>query len=76
MGLLCLTGAGGHWLLIKTYEAAEAGAVQPFAYFQLVFATFIGLFIFRESFDPLTGLGAAIIVGAGLYTLFRERRVR
>ena len=36
MGLLCLTGAGGHFLLIKTYEVAEASSVQPFAYLQLV----------------------------------------
>jgi drug/metabolite transporter (DMT)-like permease len=39
MGLLCLTGAGGHFLLIKCYEVAEASAVQPFAYLQLVFAS-------------------------------------
>ena len=35
MGLLCLTGVAGHWLLIKCYEVAQASAVQPFAYFQL-----------------------------------------
>jgi len=34
MGALCITGASGHWLLIKTYEVAEASAVQPFAYLQ------------------------------------------
>jgi hypothetical protein len=43
MGLLCITGAGGHWLLIKTYDVAEASQVQPFAYFQLVFAAGLGL---------------------------------
>ena len=32
MGALCLTGAFAHWSLIKTYEVAEASAVQPFAY--------------------------------------------
>ena len=73
MGLLCLTGAGGHWLLIKTYEAAEAGTVQPFAYFQLVFAAIIGLSLFGEALDPWTMAGAALIVAAGIYTLFRER---
>ena len=43
MAALCITGATGHFLLIKTYEVAEASAVQPFAYFQLVFASAIGL---------------------------------
>lgn len=73
MGLLCLTGAFGHWLLIKTYEAAEAGTVQPFAYFQLVFASAIGLMIFREVLDPWTAGGAALIVSAGIYAILRER---
>ncbi|SOH94665.1 Permease of the drug/metabolite transporter (DMT) superfamily [Monaibacterium marinum] len=73
MALLCVTGAGGHWLLIKTYEAAEAGTVQPFAYFQLVFATGLGIAVFRETLDPWTAGGAALIVSAGIYTLFRER---
>ncbi len=41
--MLCVTGALGHWLLIRCYEVAEASAVQPFAYLQLVFASAIGL---------------------------------
>ena len=43
MALLCVTGALGHWLLIKCYEVAEASSVQPFAYFQLPFASAIGV---------------------------------
>ncbi|MGB0497428.1 MAG: DMT family transporter [Rubricella sp.] len=74
MALLCLTGAGGHWLLIKTYEVAEAGVVQPFAYFQLVFAAAIGMSLFGETLDAFTAAGAALIVGAGIYTAIRERR--
>ena len=34
-----LHGGLGHWLLIRAYEVAEASAVQPFAYLQLVFAS-------------------------------------
>ena len=48
---LCITGATGHWLLIKCYEVAEASAVQPFAYFQLVFASAIGILLFGETVD-------------------------
>ncbi len=75
MGLLCLTGAGGHYLLIKTYEVAEASAVQPFAYFQLVFASAIGITIFNEALPWNIALGAGIVVAAGLFTLARERQV-
>ncbi|MGB1388802.1 MAG: DMT family transporter [Paracoccaceae bacterium] len=70
---LCLTGVGGHWLLIKCYEVAEASAVQPFAYFQLVFASLVGLVVFDEMLRTNVILGAMLIVGAGVFTLWRER---
>jgi drug/metabolite transporter (DMT)-like permease len=75
MAVLCVTGAFGHWLLIKTYEVAEASAVQPFAYFQLVFAAAVGIAVFGEVLEPVVALGAAIVVGAGVFTLVRTRRV-
>ena len=74
MALLCVTGAGGHFLLIKTYEVAEAGAVQPFAYLQLPFAASLGLVAFGETLAPNVALGALIVVGAGVFTLVRTHR--
>ncbi len=73
MTALCITGVAGHWLLIRCYEVAEASAVQPFAYFQLVFASVLGMAVFGESLRSNVAIGAAIIVGAGLFTLWRER---
>ena len=73
MILLCFTGASGHWLLIRTYEVAEASAVQPFAYLHLVFASLIGITIFGETLAPNVLLGASVVVAAGLFTLWRER---
>ncbi|ARU02123.1 DMT family transporter [Yoonia vestfoldensis] len=71
---LCITGAAAHWLLIKTYEVAEASAVQPFAYLQLVFASIIGVTLMGETIRPNVAIGAAIVVGAGLFTLWRARQ--
>ncbi|MFP5508294.1 MAG: DMT family transporter [Paracoccaceae bacterium] len=76
MGLLCITGALGHWLLIKCYEVAEASAVQPFAYLQLVFVSVLGIVIFSETIRTNVAIGAALIVAAGLFTLWRERQNR
>ncbi len=73
MALLCVTGATGHFLLIKTYEVAEASAVQPFAYLQLVFASLLGLIVFGESLATNVLIGGAIVVSAGLFTLWRAR---
>ncbi len=76
MGLLCLTGALGHYLLIRCYEVAEASAVQPFAYLQLVFASTMGITIFDETLRWNVAFGAALIVAAGLFTLWRAKQVR
>lgn len=73
MGALCITGALGHFTLIKCYEVAEASAVQPFAYLQLVFASIIGVTIFSETIRTNVAVGAALIVAAGLFTLWRQR---
>jgi len=73
MGLLCVSGVSGHWLLIKCYEVAEASAVQPFAYFHLIWAAFLGVWVFGEVIRDNVVIGAAIIMAAGLFTLWRER---
>lgn len=74
MGCLCMTGALGHWLLIKCYEMAEASAVQPFAYFHLVFGALVGVTVFSEVIAWNVALGALIVVAAGLFTFWRERQ--
>ena len=72
MLVLCLTAAAGHWLLIRCYEVAEASAVQPFAYLQLVFASALGIAVFGEALAANVAVGVAIVVAAGLFTLWRE----
>jgi len=75
MGALCISGATGHFLLIKAYDVAEASAVQPFAYLQLLFGTTIGIAVFGETIATNVAVGAGIVVGAGLFTLLRTRAV-
>jgi drug/metabolite transporter (DMT)-like permease len=73
MLLLCCTAAGSHWLLIKAYAVAEASAIQPFAYLQIVWASAIGLYIFGETLRINVAVGAGIVVAAGIFTLWRQR---
>ena len=75
MLILSASGMLGHFLLIKCYEIAEVSAVQPFAYLQLIWASIIGIIIFGEQITTNVLIGACIIVGAGLFTLWRERKV-
>jgi drug/metabolite transporter (DMT)-like permease len=50
--------------------------VQPFAYFQLVWASALGMIVFSEELRTNVAIGASIIVAAGLFTLWRERQKR
>ena len=71
MTALGVTGALGHYLLIKALEAAEAAVVQPFAYFQMIFASIVGVLVFGEVIDFWTAVGAAVIMLAGIFTIVR-----
>ena len=70
---LCISGATGHWLLIRAYEIAEAGTLQPFAYLQFPFASLIGLFVFGDELTLPVAVGAGIVVCSGLFTIYRTR---
>ncbi len=63
-----------NWLLQKTYEAAEASVVQPFAYLQIVFVTVIGIMVYGEVLRLNIVIGAGIVVLAGLYALTVARK--
>lgn len=73
MGALCLTAVTAHFLLIHAYEIAEASAIQPFAYLQLVWVSGIGIWAFGDILRPNVALGAGVVVCAGLFTLWRAR---
>jgi drug/metabolite transporter (DMT)-like permease len=73
MAALCCTSALGHYLMIRAFEVAEASAIQPFAYLQLPFAAGIGILVFGDAIEANVILGAAIVVSAGLFTLWRTR---
>lgn len=73
MAGLCLCGMTSHYLLIRAYEMAEASALQPFAYSQLVWVSIIGVTLFGEVLRPNVVTGAVIVVAAGLFTLWRTR---
>jgi drug/metabolite transporter (DMT)-like permease len=76
MLLLCITGVAGHYMLIRAYEVAEASAIQPFAYLQLVFASVLGITVFQEVLELHVAIGAGVVVLAGMFTLWRARQAQ
>ena len=74
--LMCVLSAGSHFMMVKTLQVAEASVVPPFSYLQLVFGSIIGVTIFSESIDLMIIVGALIVIGSGLFTTWREYKIK
>lgn len=66
----------GQVCLIYSVRAGEISAVAPFRYTGMLWAILLGLVIWGELPDKLTFAGIVVLIGAGFYTLYRERVVR
>ena len=73
IGYIMLTGVLAHGMMIVALGMAPASTLQPFNYTSLPWAIVLSYVIFHELIDPISLLGAGIIVGAGLVVMARER---
>jgi drug/metabolite transporter (DMT)-like permease len=71
-----LSVAAGGLLIAQAYRLGDAALIAPFEYVGMPFAIFWGVVMFNTWPDLTAWLGIALIIGAGLYTLWRETRVR
>ena len=67
-------GTVSQWAVIRAFSISEAGAIAPFGYLGILFATFWGWTLFCSLPDVATVLGALVIIGAGLY-VWREDQI-
>jgi S-adenosylmethionine uptake transporter len=76
--LLVLGGlsAYGHLLVLRAFRLAPVSILAPFQYFEIISATILGFTLFGEFPTPSKWLGVAVIVGSGLYIIWRERQVQ
>ena len=63
----------GNYAIIVALRTGEIAVVAPFRYTILLFAVIGGYVLFGEMPDSVTFLGITVLIGAGLYTLHRER---
>jgi drug/metabolite transporter (DMT)-like permease len=73
IGYIMVTGVVAHGLMIVALSLAPASVLQPFNYTALPWAIGLSYVIFHQLIDPISLVGAAIIVGAGLVVMARER---
>lgn len=73
--LLLVLGTVGYVCITASVRLGDVSVVLPFRYTRLVFAIAIGMVVFGERPDLWTWVGAVLVVGSGLYTLYREMKV-
>jgi drug/metabolite transporter (DMT)-like permease len=69
-----VTGALGQHFITEAFRHAPAAVVAPFEYTALLWGVALDLVIWRVLPGAVTLGGGAIVIGAGLYLLARERR--
>lgn len=69
-----LAGLVGYSALTKAMRTGEVSVVAPFRYARLLIALVFAFVLFGERPDAVTLIGAALIVGSGVYTLMRSGR--
>jgi drug/metabolite transporter (DMT)-like permease len=80
-GWLLLVGSGlagmlGHLCIIEAFRNAPASVVAPFSYSALIWATLLGYLVWSEFPANNVWAGAVLIIGSGLYILWRETLLR
>jgi drug/metabolite transporter (DMT)-like permease len=64
----------GHLLVVQAFRLAPVSILAPFQYFEIISATVLGFLVFGDFPSASKWLGVAIIVGSGLYVIWRERK--
>ena len=70
-----LLGGIGQLLLTASYRYADTSTIAPFEYTSLILAVAIGVFLFGDPLAWTTVLGAAIVVSAGIFIIWREHQL-
>lgn len=71
---MTISAAVALWMITSALRTGEVSTVAPFRYTRILFSLGIAFAVFGEIPDFWTWVGAALIVGSGLYAFFRERQ--
>ena len=72
--LLACLAVTGHFLITAAFARAEASLLSPIDYSALFWALFYDWLLWQHAPDSQTLLGGSVVILAGLYFIYRERR--
>lgn len=70
-----LLGGVGQILMTESYRHADASTIATFDYSGMIWGLLVGYLLFAETAGPIVLLGTAIVIAAGLFIIWRERRI-
>ena len=70
-----ILGALAHLCMINAFDYAQASLLAPYNYTKLIWVTIFGYLIFEDIPSLEMWIGSGVIVSAGLYVLYRERKL-
>jgi drug/metabolite transporter (DMT)-like permease len=73
MFLVGLIAVAGHYLIVRSYDYAEASLLAPLAYTEMITAVIAGWFFFGDFPDTWTFAGVAMLIACAIYISWRER---
>lgn len=62
-------------LLTESYRHADMSVIAPFEYTSLIFSVLVGFFFFGDVPTWFMAIGGALVVGSGLFIIYRERKL-
>lgn len=71
-----IVGITGYFILTQAMRLGEISAVAPYRYSRLPAAFFFSWLLLSERPDLITIIGSIIIVAAGIFVVYRERKIR
>lgn len=77
--LLCLLGiiaTVAHFMLITAVSIAPANVVAPYQYTSIIWAMALGYMVWGDVPTSQALMGASLVIGAGLFILYRERKLQ
>ncbi|SIO18777.1 DMT family transporter [Vannielia litorea] len=70
-----LTGGAGQILVTSSYRYADASLLAPYTYSSMIWALVLGYFVFAEVPTVQMLAGAALVICAGIFIVWRERKL-
>lgn len=64
----------GYQGVVMAMRTGEISFIAPFRYTSLLWGVGLGMLFFGETLDPWMLVGAAVVIGSGLYTFSREQK--